>query len=356
MTEPQNANPSSDNKLIPEWSVAGDNQIVLLGLLVVVLLLAGLGLFSCASGDSPSGAVIGTADQNGAGADTVDSLVDETVVVAETTTTQAPTTVAETVASTEPEPEPEPETTVAEVDLTGDVSAAVAPFTGVVGVADGTTAVLTGYVDSPAQSEEAEAAAAAVAGIESVDNQLVPVDAGALGALSDNGVSDAVVLVSDLEVTASGTLPAESGRQAAIDAVAAVPGVTSVVDELVVDSSLYDDLNALMESEPIQFATSSAQVLAESDETLDKAAAIILADTGSDVVEVQGYTDIRGSAEANLELSDNRAAAVVEALIERDVPADRLVSKGYGGTTQFAEGDTAEAYYANRRVVFAAAE
>ena len=238
-------------------------------------------------------------------------------------------------------------------DLSPEVSAAVAGFSGVAGSADGSTAVLTGFVDTDAQSAEAEAVAGAVEGIESVDNQLKAVDAGVIGALDANGVAGSGVAVDGLVATVTGELASEDLRQPALDAAAAVPGVASVVDQLTVAGpSLADSLNALVELEPVQFATSSSEVLPASFATLDQAAEIILASTDTGAIEVQGYTDIRGSEQANLDLSDARAAAVVQALVDRSVPAERLTSAGFGGTTQFGDGTTDEAYAANRRVVF----
>lgn len=242
---------------------------------------------------------------------------------------------------------PEPEI----VDLAPDVSAAVDQYEGVTGTAIGTTAVLSGFVDNAEQSEAAEAAAAAVPGIEEVDNQLVAIDADVIEALSANGVTDAAVSVDGLVATVSGELESEDQRQPALDAAADVDGVASVIDELTVaELSLTESLNALVELEPVQFATSSSDVLTESADTLDRAAEIILASDDTSAIEVQGYTDIRGSEQGNLDLSNARAAAVVQELIDRDVPADRLTSVGFGGTTEFGVDD--EDFAANRRVVF----
>ena len=47
-------------------------------------------------------------------------------------------------------------------------------------------------------------------------------------------------------------------------------------------------------------------------------------------IELSGHTDTRGSAEHNRSLSENRAKAVVEYLIDHGIAKDRLKFAGYG--------------------------
>ena len=81
--------------------------------------------------------------------------------------------------------------------------------------------------------------------------------------------------------------------------------MTEVIDELEVEAPVTIQLNDLFELEPIQFATGSAEILPESFPTLD-AAAEILSEADPGQLEVQGYTDVRGSTADNLELSQSR--------------------------------------------------
>ena len=70
-------------------------------------------------------------------------------------------------------------------------------------------------------------------------------------------------------------------------------------------------------------------------------------------IEVQGHTDATGRADTNLQLSKERARAVMEFLIEEGaVEANRLTSKGYGSTRPLVSGRSAEAHAKNRRVEF----
>jgi OOP family OmpA-OmpF porin len=64
---------------------------------------------------------------------------------------------------------------------------------------------------------------------------------------------------------------------------------------------------------------------------------------------VEGHTDSTGSAKVNQKLSEDRAAAVMNALIERGVNPENLESKGFGSTQPVASNKTAAGKAQNRR-------
>ena len=67
--------------------------------------------------------------------------------------------------------------------------------------------------------------------------------------------------------------------------------------------------------------------------------------------EIAGHTSAVGSAEYNQMLSDKRAKAVRQLLIDQyGIAADRLTAKGYGETRLLDSADTAEAHRKNRRI------
>lgn len=68
-------------------------------------------------------------------------------------------------------------------------------------------------------------------------------------------------------------------------------------------------------------------------------------------VIVTGHTDNVGSAEANQRLSEQRAAAVAQLLIETGTSAPRIRILGRGFNDPIASNDTAAGRAANRRVV-----
>jgi len=64
---------------------------------------------------------------------------------------------------------------------------------------------------------------------------------------------------------------------------------------------------------------------------------------------IEGHTDSDGSDKLNQKLSEDRAAAVMNALIERGVNVDNLVSKGFGESQPVASNKTAAGKAQNRR-------
>jgi outer membrane protein OmpA-like peptidoglycan-associated protein/Tol biopolymer transport system component len=69
-------------------------------------------------------------------------------------------------------------------------------------------------------------------------------------------------------------------------------------------------------------------------------------------IEISGHTDNMGKQNFNINLSTNRAKAVVEYLISAGVAKDRLTYIGYGFSEPIAGNDTQEGRQLNRRVEF----
>lgn len=67
-------------------------------------------------------------------------------------------------------------------------------------------------------------------------------------------------------------------------------------------------------------------------------------------IAVEGHTDATGPDDYNLRLSEQRAAAVREALVRGGVDAGRITSKGLGETQPVATNDTPAGRQQNRRV------
>jgi OOP family OmpA-OmpF porin len=105
-------------------------------------------------------------------------------------------------------------------------------------------------------------------------------------------------------------------------------------------------------SEQVQFATSSARILPESDELLAEVAQILEAHPEIELLSVEGHTDNSGSEQVNEKLSRDRALAVVMRLVERGISARRLTAKGYGSAQPIDDNATVEGRKNNRRVEF----
>ncbi len=101
----------------------------------------------------------------------------------------------------------------------------------------------------------------------------------------------------------------------------------------------------------IHFDYNKATIRRESFPIVD-AVADILKQNPRVRIEVQGHTDNRGGKAYNEKLSDQRANAVMRALIERGIDPSRLRAKGYGMERPLVPNDTEQNRALNRRVQF----
>ena len=67
-------------------------------------------------------------------------------------------------------------------------------------------------------------------------------------------------------------------------------------------------------------------------------------------VVVDGYTDSIGSDAYNLKLSERRAEAVRDLMVQKGISASRITTHGYGKSRPVASNNTAEGRAENRRV------
>ena len=108
----------------------------------------------------------------------------------------------------------------------------------------------------------------------------------------------------------------------------------------------------LVTLEGIEFEFDRAIIRPESFKVLDAVAKALVDNGGIQLVEVQGHTDEQGPDEYNRDLSQRRAAAVVDYLIGKGIAASRLTPHGYGKSQPIDPAHTQAAYKKNRRVVF----
>ena len=97
------------------------------------------------------------------------------------------------------------------------------------------------------------------------------------------------------------------------------------------------------------FATNKTRILSRSEEALNDL--FMYLDRNPQVrIKIIGHTDSVGKDEANQKLSDGRANAVMNDLIERGISADRIEAEGRGETQPIDTNDTEEGRQNNRRV------
>lgn len=67
-------------------------------------------------------------------------------------------------------------------------------------------------------------------------------------------------------------------------------------------------------------------------------------------IQLEGHTDNRGNAEANVKLSQSRVDAVKKYMVSKGIGKNRVMTKAFGGSNPIATEDTEEARAKNRRV------
>jgi len=101
----------------------------------------------------------------------------------------------------------------------------------------------------------------------------------------------------------------------------------------------------------ITFEPGSATLDASAEDIMDEVAELLKL-CGDIPLEIQGHTDSQGRESMNLELSQARAEAVLQSLLDRRIPTSGFTAKGYGETTPIADNGTEDGRDANRRIEF----
>lgn len=126
-------------------------------------------------------------------------------------------------------------------------------------------------------------------------------------------------------------------------------GVESRVISFIEDTSARVSDTLWYNFDRLTFETASARIDAESAEQLDNISAM-LKSYPNVRIKIGGYTDNTGDAAANRKLSQDRADAVMKALVDRGIAANRLEAEGYGDAHPVASNDTEDGRAQNRRI------
>ena len=99
----------------------------------------------------------------------------------------------------------------------------------------------------------------------------------------------------------------------------------------------------------VRFDSGSSRLTGSSEAELGQILAALQGNPGLRI-RIEGYTDSSGGADTNRRLSQQRADAVRDWLVERGIAAGRLEARGFGEDDPVASNDTAGGREQNRRV------
>ncbi|MBI2893965.1 MAG: OmpA family protein [Deltaproteobacteria bacterium] len=110
--------------------------------------------------------------------------------------------------------------------------------------------------------------------------------------------------------------------------------------------------NQIVILDKIYFETDSAVIQERSFPIIEAVAATLQGNPQIRMIEIQGHADERSDDAYNIRLTRDRAAAVLEALVQRSVLRTRVRSAGYGERCPVDPRHNAAAWEKNRRVEF----
>lgn len=106
----------------------------------------------------------------------------------------------------------------------------------------------------------------------------------------------------------------------------------------------------------VVFESGQARLRPESERVLNDLLAYLVANPDITRVRIEGHTDLRASEERNQKLSERRALAVADWLVDHGIDHDRLLAVAFGELRPRWPATSANAMQENRRVEFHVAE
>ncbi|GAA0295924.1 OmpA family protein [Rhodovulum strictum] len=110
-------------------------------------------------------------------------------------------------------------------------------------------------------------------------------------------------------------------------------------------------IGEILAQEKITFAPGSTRIEGAAVRVVDRIAEVLRSCPNAEI-EIGGHTDSQGRAALNERLSQERAEAVLTALMARRVLTSNLTARGYGPSQPIADNGTEAGREANRRIEF----
>ncbi|HTS10979.1 MAG TPA: OmpA family protein [Candidatus Limnocylindrales bacterium] len=134
----------------------------------------------------------------------------------------------------------------------------------------------------------------------------------------------------------------------------------SEAEKAALRQQLLDQLNTILQTQDtarglivnmsdVLFDTASYTLRPAAREKLAKISGVVLAHPGL-TLQIEGHTDSVGSDDYNQDLSERRAGAVRDYLVDQGVAASSVTARAFGKTQPIASNDTPDGRQKNRRV------
>ncbi|MEM9134071.1 MAG: OmpA family protein [Actinomycetota bacterium] len=181
----------------------------------------------------------------------------------------------------------------------------------------------------------------------------------ASGGTADNGPDAAdgglqppyAIIRDDGKLHLEGSFPSQDDADVYIANAADVFGRDNIVEAYVVDPAAPEaEVSDVVLDKPVLFKTGTAEIDPEFIPFLE-ACGDVLKLNSHITMSVAAYTDSVGSADFNLELSRQRAQAIIDFYESIDVDQSQLIGTGFGETAPIADNETTEGRQENRRAV-----
>lgn len=186
-------------------------------------------------------------------------------------------------------------------------------------------------------------------GVRTVRAQLSDEDAAAV----EEDTDGAVIVIDADQIRLVGDVPDQETIDKLVESFADIDLGSTTLDssELNITAGASRPSGRIVVSDAVLFDVDSDELSGTDQPVLDTLATILAARPAWQITVV-GYTDNTGPSIYNLELSLRRAAAVRDALGDRNIPTEAVQIAGGGSTAPIADNDTPEGRAQNRRIEF----
>jgi outer membrane protein OmpA-like peptidoglycan-associated protein len=108
--------------------------------------------------------------------------------------------------------------------------------------------------------------------------------------------------------------------------------------------------SVVLTDENVKFPVGKAALSPEAETALTQLADRLKSENKNVYLEIQGYTDNAGNADANLKLGEKRAEAAYRFLHSQGIAANRMATISYGEEHPLAENNSRDGRATNRRI------